>query len=115
VVNRLRGRAIRPFPTFRTVMSNQKLDLDFCPTRKRGVIGEGGGVAQVIYNSETEKYFQLDDIGSLVWDMCDGAHCVSQILNQLYMEYEVPSDVLQMDLKELLNQFSTHKLLSKDA
>ena len=96
-------------------MNNAKFSLDFYPVRRRTVFGESGGAQQILFNSETEKYFLLDEVGALIWGLCDGATCVSQMINQLLAEYEVPVDVAQFDLMNLLGQFVEHKLLVRDS
>src|ERR1041385_8347810 len=93
-------------------MSKQALNLDASPTRKPGILKQGEAPQLILFNADDAQYFALDEIGSLVWEHCDGAHTSSEIINHLCEEYDAPRTTIQEDLADLISQFISRKLLA---
>lgn len=48
---------------------------------------------------------QLNEVGGLIWSLCDGSHGFNEILNRLKQEFEeVPEAVLREDLEQFLRK-----------
>jgi hypothetical protein len=93
------------------LMSTTPFPLDYCPMRHRKVLCQPGGARSTLFDAETGLSYGLDEVGTLVWSLCDGAHSVSEIINRLFSEYEATIDVIQLDLMELLQSLVEKKLL----
>lgn len=79
--------------------------------RGRKILMQAGESRLILFHSETGAYFTLDEIGTMVWGLCDGTHSVSEIINRLLSQYDAPLESIQMDLMELLQEFASKKLL----
>ena len=80
--------------------------------RRPSVLSQSQPAGLILFNSTDECYFALDEIGSLVWEKCDGAHAISEIIAELCEQYEAPSAVIEDDLSELMSEFNSRGLLS---
>jgi Coenzyme PQQ synthesis protein D (PqqD) len=92
-------------------MNTPQFSLEYCPMRRRTVLKQSGTSQIVLFNGETGAYFSLDEVGTMVWGLCDGAHSVSDIVTRLFEEYDATVEVLQTDLMELLQEMTDKKLL----
>ncbi len=60
---------------------------------------EGDSVLLDIDNGE---YFSLNEVGSRVWELCDGARSLASIAQTICEEYDVEPSVALSDASELL-------------
>jgi hypothetical protein len=65
----------------------------------------------VLLNRQNGRYFGLNAVGCAVWEKMDGARTVAEIIQLLLSEYNVPEDVLTMDVLELMDRMHTEGLL----
>ncbi|MDB6030367.1 MAG: PqqD family protein [Verrucomicrobiales bacterium] len=79
--------------------------------RRRTVLVQSGTTQLVLFNGETGAYYSLDEVGTMVWGLCDGAHSVSEIVTRLFEEYDASVEILQTDLMELLHEMTQKNLL----
>jgi hypothetical protein len=63
----------------------------------------------VILNTNTGKYFNLNPVGSRVWEIIETPSSIEAIVNQIMDEYSVDRDRCQSDIIQL-----TGKLLDAD-
>jgi len=64
----------------------------------------------ILFNLEHGNYYSLDEVGIRIWDLCDGSRQVSEIAAIISNEYDVPVDVAQADVLELLADLAEEKL-----
>ena len=79
--------------------------------RGRKVVTQAGAGRVILFQSETATFFSLDEIGSLVWSLCDGAHSISEIVNRLTSQYDASMETVQGDMMDLLSEMTAKKLL----
>ncbi len=60
---------------------------------------------------DDEFYYALDEVGSRVWQLCDGTRTVSDIVATLSEEYAVSPDTIERDSLELLEELAKEKLI----
>lgn len=58
-----------------------------------------------------EKKIQLDTIGSIVWEMCDGKKTIEAIMGELYEKYKLLTSEAEISLKAYFNQLSKRGLV----
>lgn len=92
-------------------MNTPPFPLDYCPMRGRKVVTQSGAGRVLLFQSESATFFRLDEIGSLVWSLCDGSHSVSEIVNRLCSQYDASMETIQGDMMELLSEMAAQKLL----
>lgn len=69
----------------------------------------------VLLNLETERYFELDDVGTRMWQLLTESDDTEHVLAQLLREYEVDESTLRDDLATLIEQLSKSGLITTDA
>ena len=92
-------------------MNTPQFSLEYRPMRRRTVLKHSGTSQIVLFNGETGAYFSLDEVGTMVWGLCDGAHSVSDIVTRLFEEYDASVEILQTDLMELIQEMTEKQLL----
>lgn len=65
----------------------------------------------VLLNLETERYYGLDETGTRMWQLVTAAPNIESAYHDLLNEYDVESDVLRLDLAELLGRLVENGLL----
>lgn len=66
----------------------------------------------VLLNPTDGRYFALDDVGSRVWELCDGSLTVAQMAARIHEEYDAPISVIETDVIELVTEFRNEQLVS---
>jgi hypothetical protein len=82
-----------------------------CPRRGQQVISQKAADELFLFNMEDGTYYSLNEIGGRIWELCDGAHSVSQVVETLAAEYGAPEEVLEQDVAELLADLQTGRLI----
>ncbi len=57
----------------------------------------------VILNLDNGFYYSLNEVGSKVWDLCDGSKKVADIAAAVRKEFDVHEDTAEKDILELLD------------
>ncbi len=65
----------------------------------------------VLLNPQSGQYYTLDEVGSRVWQLCDGAHTVSEVVAIIGQEYDAPVEVIKADVLELLTDLADEQLV----
>lgn len=58
-----------------------------------------------------QQVHQLNELGSFIWNLCDGEHEVSEIIELVCAEFEVSSTVATADVQEFLDELEQKTLL----
>ena len=61
--------------------------------------------------SPKEKKIQLDKIGSIVWELCDGERNMEDIIESLHQEYKLLPSEAEVSLNAYFNQLSKRGLV----
>jgi Coenzyme PQQ synthesis protein D (PqqD) len=88
------------------------IDRDSCPKRGDQVIAQKAANDLLLFNMEDGNYYSLNEVGSRVWELCDGTHNVSQVVAAIAGEYDASDQVLEKDVLELLEDFRKGKLIA---
>jgi coenzyme PQQ biosynthesis protein PqqD len=65
----------------------------------------------VLLHARTGHYYTLDEVAARIWELCDGARAVDDIVAALHAEYDAPAEVLAADVDELLAELSAEGLI----
>ncbi len=60
----------------------------------------------VLLDIESGEYFALNDVGGLVWDLCDGSRSVADVAELISTEFEVDQSTALNDALELLESLA---------
>lgn len=65
----------------------------------------------VLFDMEEGRYFELNEVGARIWELCDGTRNASDLVTAVEQEYESPRAVIQADVLDLLLQMRERKLI----
>jgi hypothetical protein len=82
-----------------------------CPKRGEQVIAQKAATDLLLFNIEDGNYYSLNEIGSRIWELCDGTHSVQQLVAVLAAEYDATHEDLEKDVAELLQNLQSGKLI----
>ena len=69
----------------------------------------GNGI--VILNLNTERFYELDEVGKRFWELLSGDQEYTFALNALQDEYEVSTEQLQADIIRLIEELKKAELI----
>ena len=82
------------------------------PKRKKDLVFNKLNDQMIIINfNSTKQFHQANEVGSRIWELCDGNHSQDQILNILVDEFEESPETIRNDLIEYLNLLKSNELL----
>jgi coenzyme PQQ biosynthesis protein PqqD len=87
------------------------MNRESCPKRGEQVIAQKAANDLLLFNMNDGNYYSLNEIGSRIWELCDGNRSVSQLVEALAAEYDASSEVLENDVVELLESLQSGKLI----
>jgi hypothetical protein len=85
------------------------------PRRREGVLAQTTADTTIILDPESGAYFTLDEVGSFVWDLCDGTRTLEEIASAICSEYDVSEATARQDVTDLVGQLETERLLDATA
>jgi hypothetical protein len=62
----------------------------------------------LLYHPTETKIFYFNQTASLIWQLCDGQHSVSEIIGLLNNAYPEAVDTIPIDVANTLKQFEEH-------
>jgi hypothetical protein len=86
-------------------------NFDRCPRRQEQIVVQKGSKDVLLFNMDDGSYFALNEVGSRIWELCDGTHRVEQMVCILAKEYDAPAEILQTDIRELLEDLRSKNLI----
>ena len=88
-------------------MTNKK------PLRKEHVFCRGIGEEVILYDSKTKLVHVINKTAYFVWNMCDGSHCIDNIVEALANSFRISDeDNIYEDVKRILETFQDMGLIS---
>src|ERR1044071_587770 len=81
------------------------------PRQTEQILTQQAKETLVLLNLESGTYYALEEVGSRVWQLCDGTRRVSEIVSALCEEYDAPSEIVETDVMELIGDLINEKLL----
>ena len=81
------------------------------PTRHDRVLSESTDRATVLLAVDSGGYYELTEVGALVWDACDGSRTVADIVELVVATYDAPAETVLSDVRELLDDLVREELL----
>ena len=83
-----------------------------CPKQSDGVIAQKVLEEMVLYDSQSEVGYSLNESARRIWDLADGTRSIQDICSELAENLEVNSELLHEDVLTAINQLSSMGLLS---
>jgi hypothetical protein len=62
---------------------------------------------------DSGNYYALDEVSGRIWDLCDGDHSVSAMIETICQEYEAPAaDDIEADILDFLGEMAEERLVT---
>lgn len=81
------------------------------PCRQDSILTQQTAGSHILLKPDSGQCYALDDIGSVIWSLCDGAHSIADIVAAIVAEYDAPVETVEADTMELLQDLAHEKLL----
>jgi hypothetical protein len=86
-------------------------NFDSCPRRREQVIVQKGSQDVLLFNMDDGSYYALNDVGSRIWELCDGTHRMAEMVGMLAKEYDAPAELINTDILEVLDDLRSKNLI----
>jgi hypothetical protein len=86
-------------------------DLNAVPVPADGLTVKQVGTETIILTESGEELHTLDETGTFVWSAIDGKHTLSQILDTLCNEYDVPCERAKTDLLSFIEALEEKEII----
>jgi Coenzyme PQQ synthesis protein D (PqqD) len=84
---------------------------DSCPKRQEEIIVQKRSKDVLLFNMDDGSYYALNEVGSRIWELCDGTRGVPQLVSLLAKEYDAPAKIIEMDILEVLEDLRSKNLI----
>jgi hypothetical protein len=81
------------------------------PRQRQGVLAQQAEDELVLLDVEAGTYFALNEVGARVWELCSGGRTMAQILDVISSEFDAPADVIERDVRGLLEDLGRDRLV----
>ena len=82
------------------------------PAHATKVIAQKAKDLLVLLDLDTGEYYNLDEVGTRIWELCDGARTVSEIALRISEEFEASGETVERDVVKFLEELVQDKLVS---
>jgi len=86
-------------------------NMEKCPAKANDTIHRKLGDEAVAVNLHNKFFYNLDPVGTFIWDRCDGRHSLAQIAEALVKEYEVEPEVARRDCEQFIQELVQEGIL----
>ena len=82
--------------------------------RVDGIVSQETQGQTVLLRLEDGGYYALDEVGAMIWDLCDGQRSISDIVALLCEDFDAPEEVVRTDVLEFVDELRRERLLVID-
>ncbi len=81
------------------------------PMRSARILAQSVDDATVLLSLDEGTYFRLNEVGGVVWELCDGGHTVQDVVDAICDLYDAPEDEVRRDVLDLLHELASERLV----
>lgn len=78
--------------------------------RKKELLSSKMDDEVVMMHPESGKYFALNPVASRIWELIESPHSLSELVEKLTKEFDVPEQKCHKEVSEFLNEIISKKL-----
>jgi coenzyme PQQ biosynthesis protein PqqD len=79
--------------------------------RQDGVLVQEAQGQTVLLRLEDGGYYALDEVGALIWELCDGQRSLRDVVAALCTEFDAPEATVAADVLEFVGELRHERLL----
>jgi coenzyme PQQ synthesis protein D (PqqD) len=80
-------------------------------TQQPGVLAQEAHGQTVLLRLDDGGYYALDEVGAMIWELCDGRHRIDDIVGKLCAEFDAPEATIRADVLEFVGELQRERLL----
>jgi len=65
----------------------------------------------VLFNSDSENYFGLDEVGTTIWNQINNSNDLQVVFNNMLKKYDVDKSILEKDLMMFIEKLKNSGLV----
>jgi hypothetical protein len=96
------------------VSTGPEVLLDERVRRQDGVLAQEAQGRTVLLRLEDGGYYAVDEVGAMIWELCDGSRAVAAIVAILCEEFDAPESTVRLDVLEFIGDLRRERLLVVD-
>lgn len=81
------------------------------PQGREGIVSQAAAEGIILLDVRSGMYFEANEVGRRVWELCDGTRSVSEIAGVIEAEFEAPRDLIEADVLDIANELAAAGLL----
>jgi hypothetical protein len=82
------------------------------PAHATKVIAQKAKDLLVLLDLDTGEYYSLDEVGTRIWELCDGVRTVSDIARCISAEFDAEGEAVEQDVVRFLEELARDKLVN---
>jgi hypothetical protein len=79
--------------------------------REDGILAQQAHGRTVLLRLDDGSYYALDEVGAMIWELCDGHRAVAEIVSLLCAEFDAPEATVRGDVLEFVGDLRRERLL----
>ncbi len=95
-------------------MSTELITTDALVVQSEGFLVSDMDGEKVMLSIENGKYYNLGRIGGRIWELISSPVTISNMVDQLVMEYEIEPELCEQQVQIFLKQLATEGLVQVD-
>jgi pyrroloquinoline quinone biosynthesis protein D len=96
-------------------MPGEESALNVRLRRQDSVLAQEAAGQTVLLRVDDGSYYALDEIGALIWELCDGQRSLADVVAELCAQYEAPEQTVVADVLEFVGDLRRERLLVEAA
>ena len=85
---------------------------DARPRRRERVLVQQAAGQCILLDVDSGNYYALDEVSGRIWELCDGDHSVSAMVEAIREEYEAPVEDVEADVLSFLGEMADERLVT---
>jgi hypothetical protein len=88
------------------------IQLGGFPKRNEQILSQRVSGTLVLLNVDDGQYYTLNEVGSRVWELCDGTTSVAEMAALICRDFDAPLDTVRADVLELIAELADGHLVT---
>jgi hypothetical protein len=84
---------------------------DARPRRRERVLVQRAADQCILLDVDSGNYYALDEVSGRIWDLCDGDHSVSAMVESICRDFDAPAGEVEADVLSFLGEMAGERLV----
>jgi hypothetical protein len=88
------------------------IGLEARPRRRDRVLVQRAADQCILLDVDSGNYYALDEVSDRIWELCDGDHSVSAMVEAICQDFEAAAGDVEADVLAFLGEMASERLVS---